>query len=329
MQDMTIQDHEMIIIGAGPAGLCAALYAGRSELDAVLLELGVPGGQLLLTDLVDDYPGLEEVGGMELAQRMADHAKRFGVDVTTARVERVERDDEGRFLVATEGGATYRAPTVIYTAGGTPRMLEVPGESEYTGRGVSYCAICDGAFFKNEEIAVVGGGDAAVEEAEFLTRYASKVTVIHRRDELRAQAVLQHRLLKNPKVEVVWDTVVEEIRGEPTGVNALELRNVKTGETSELPVTGAFIFIGFVPNVNILTEHVDHDPAGYILTDRDMRSSIPGLFAAGDVRSQLVRQITTAVGDATTAVFAAERYLKELEEAEQETAATAPASVSS
>lgn len=319
----------MIIIGAGPAGLCAALYAGRSELDAVLLELGVPGGQLLLTDLVDDYPGLEEVGGMELAQRMADHAKRFGVDVTTARVERVERDDEGRFVVETEGGTTYRAPAVVYTAGGTPRMLDVPGESEYTGRGVSYCAICDGAFFKDEEIAVVGGGDAAVEEADFLTRYASKVTVIHRRDELRAQAVLQQRLLKNPKVEVIWDTVVEEIRGQPTGVTALQLRNVKSGETSELPVSGVFIFIGFLPNVDILSEHVEHDPAGYIVTDRDMRTSIPGLFVAGDVRSQLVRQITTAVGDATTAVFAAEKYLKEREEAEQETAATTPAPVSS
>jgi thioredoxin reductase (NADPH) len=329
MQDMTIQDHEMIIIGAGPAGLCAALYAGRSELDAVLLELGVPGGQLLLTDLVDDYPGLEEVGGMELAQRMADHAKRFGVDVTTARVERVERDDEGRFVVETEGGTTYRAPAVVYTAGGTPRMLDVPGESEYTGRGVSYCAICDGAFFKDEEIAVVGGGDAAVEEADFLTRYASKVTVIHRRDELRAQAVLQQRLLKNPKVEVIWDTVVEEIRGQPTGVTALQLRNVKSGETSELPVSGVFIFIGFLPNVDILSEHVEHDPAGYIVTDRDMRTSIPGLFVAGDVRSQLVRQITTAVGDATTAVFAAEKYLKELEEAEHEATVATPASVSS
>ncbi len=319
----------MIIIGAGPAGLCAALYAGRSELDAVLLELGVPGGQLLLTDLVDDYPGLEEVGGMELAQRMADHAKRFGVDVTTARVERVERDDEGRFVVETEGGTTYRAPAVVYTAGGTPRMLDVPGESEYTGRGVSYCAICDGAFFKDEEIAVVGGGDAAVEEADFLTRYASKVTVIHRRDELRAQAVLQQRLLKNPKVEVIWDTVVEEIRGQPTGVTALQLRNVKSGETSELPVSGVFIFIGFLPNVDILSEHVEHDPAGYIVTDRDMRTSIPGLFVAGDVRSQLVRQITTAVGDATTAVFAAEKYLKELEEAEHEATVATPASVSS
>ncbi len=210
---------------------------------------------------------------------------------------------------------------MIFTAGGTPRRLGVPGEAELLGRGVSYCAICDGAFFKGEEIAVVGGGDAAVEEADFLTRYGSKVTVIHRRDELRAQAVLQSRLERNPKAEIIWDTVVEEIVGGPTGVTGLRLKNVKTGETSELSATGVFIFIGFTPNVEVLGEHVAHDPAGYIETDRDMRSSIPGLFVAGDVRSQLVRQITTAVGDATTAVFAAEKYLQELKEAPAEPAA--------
>lgn len=317
---MEVNDHEMIIIGAGPAGLCAALYAGRSELDVVLLELGLPGGQLLLTDLVDDYPGLEEVGGMELAQKMAEHAKKFGVEATRGRVERVSRGNDGFFLVDVEGGRRYRAPTVIFTAGGTPRPLGVPGESEYLGRGVSYCAICDGAFFKGEEIAVIGGGDAAVEEGEFLTRYASKVTLIHRRDELRAQAVLQNRLLNNPKVEVRWDTVVEEILGDPGGVSGLRLRDVKTEEISELSVTGVFIFIGFTPNVGTLEEHVDHDPSGYIVTDRDMRASIPGMFVAGDVRSQLVRQITTAVGDATTAVFAAEKYLQELEDAHAERA---------
>ncbi len=314
MEASGIRDHEVLIIGAGPAGLCAAMYAGRSEMDAVLLEQGIPGGQLLLTELVDDYPGVEEVGGMELAQRMADHAKKFGVESTQGRVERLERDDEGRFLARLEGGDVYRAPAVIYTAGGTPKRLGIPGEAEFLGRGVSYCAICDGAFFKGEEIAVVGGGDSAVEEGEFLTRYASKVTVIHRRDAFRAQAVLQHRLLRNPKAEVRWDTVVEEIRGEEAGVRTLKLRDVKTGATSELPATGVFIFIGFKPNVDILDEHVEHDAAGYLLTDRDMRTSIPGLFVAGDVRSQLVRQITTAVGDATTAVFAAERYLQEIGE---------------
>lgn len=315
-----IHEHEVIIVGAGPAGLCAALYAGRSEMDAVMLEAGIPGGQLLLTDLVDDYPGIEEIGGFEMAQQMADHARRFGVEATRAHVQRITREDDGRFLVEAEGGARYRAPAVIFTAGGTPKRLGVPGESEFMGKGVSYCAICDGAFFKGEKIAVIGGGDSAVEEGEFLTRYGSSVTLIHRRDQLRAQAVLQKRFLANPKTDVVWNTVVEEIVGDEKGVTGLRLRNAETGETSELEATGVFIFIGFTPNVDILTGvgHLAHDPAGYLTTDRDMRTEVPGLFVAGDVRSQLVRQITTAVGDATTAVFAAEKYLQDLHEREAE-----------
>ncbi|MFQ5690662.1 MAG: thioredoxin-disulfide reductase [Gemmatimonadota bacterium] len=309
---MDVSNHQVIIVGAGPAGLCAALYAGRSELDAVLLDEALPGGQLLLTELIDDYPGVEEVGGMELAERMAAHAGKFGVEVTRGRVVRLERDEEGFFLARMEDESAYRAPTAILTAGGTPSRLGVPGEEEFMGRGVSYCAICDGAFFKGEEIAVVGGGDSAVEEADFLARYASTVTVIHRRDRFRAQSLLQTRLFANPKVQVRWNTVVEEIRGGPSGVTSLALRGVEDGEISELSLAGVFIFIGFRPNVGILAEHVEHDEAGYIITDRDMRTSVPGLFAAGDVRAQLVRQITTAVGDATTAVFAAEKYLQRL-----------------
>ncbi|MFV1987598.1 MAG: thioredoxin-disulfide reductase [Gemmatimonadota bacterium] len=315
--EQTINDHELIIIGAGPAGLCAALYAGRSEMDAVMIEAGFPGGQLLLTELVDDYPGLEEVGGMELAQKMADHAAKFGIEVTRGHVQKVRHEDDGHFTVEVEGGRTYRAPAIVYTAGGTPRPLSVPGEKEYMGRGVSYCAICDGAFFKGEKIAVIGGGDAAVEEGEFLTRYGSSVTLIHRRDELRAQVVLQQRFLKNEKAEVLWDTVVEEIVGENDNVTGLSLRNVKTGERSELSVTGVFIFVGFTPNVSVIDFHLDHDPSGYIQTDRDMRTNVPGFFVAGDVRSQLIRQITTAVGDATTALFAAEKYLQELAEVQE------------
>jgi thioredoxin reductase (NADPH) len=325
----TMRDHELIIVGAGPAGLCAALYAGRSEMDAVLLEQGAPGGQLLLTEMVDDYPGIEEVGGLELAQRMSEHAAKFGVEATYGVVESIRRDGHGRFLVEATDGTVYRAPAIVLTAGGTPRRLGVPGEEEYRGRGVSYCAICDGAFFKGQTIAVVGGGDSAVEEGEFLTRYAEKVYVVHRRDELRAQAVLQDRLLRNPRAEVIWNTVVEEIRGDDSGVTSLALRDVATGDTSELPVTGVFIFVGFEPNTTILDEHVEHDAGGYLLTDRDMRSSIPGLFAAGDVRSQLVRQITTAVGDATTAVFAAEKYLVDLAEREGRDETAAPADAAS
>ena len=335
---MATREHELIIVGGGPAGLCAALYAGRSEMDAVLLEKGMPGGQLLLTELVDDYPGMEDEGGMEMAQKMTAHAEKFGVGPTRATVTSVRRDDEGWFLVETEDGDTYRAPAVVFTAGGEPRRLDVPGEEEYQGKGVSYCAICDGAFFKGETIAVVGGGDSAVEEGEFLTRYAEKVYVIHRRSEFSAQKVLQRRLFQNDKIEVIWNTIVEEIEGdEEEGVQSLRLRKVRTtedggveelDETGQLDVTGVFIFVGFTPNVDILEEHAEHDAGGYLRTDRDMRTSIPGLFAAGDARSQLVRQITTAVGDATTAVFAAEKYLADLhddEEAEEEAPARAAA----
>ncbi|MGH7616348.1 MAG: NAD(P)/FAD-dependent oxidoreductase, partial [Gemmatimonadaceae bacterium] len=197
------------------------------------------------------------------------------------------------------------------TAGGTPVKLGIPGEIEYAGKGVSYCAICDGAFFKNQVIAVVGGGDAATEEADFLTRYAEKVYLIHRRDELRASKILQQRLFANPKIEVVWNTVVDSVDGDDRGlVKTLKLRDVTTNETTDLAATGLFVFVGFRPNTGIIDAHVDHDDMGYLLTDSNMQTSIRGLFAAGDVRAQLTRQVTTAVGDATTAAIAVEKYLK-------------------
>jgi thioredoxin reductase (NADPH) len=303
---------DVLIVGGGPAGLCAALYAGRGMLRTVLLERGATGGELLNTDLIEDYPGFPSVKGHELARLMTEHALKFGAELRQENVESiVKREDDGLFEVACTGGAVYEAPAVILTAGGTPTKLGIPGEVEYAGRGVSYCAVCDGAFFKGEVIAVVGGGDAAVEEADYLTRYASKVYVIHRRDELRASKILQERLFANPKVEVVWDTVVHEVRGGPSGVTALALENVKTGERKDLPVTGFFVFIGFTPNSGLVKQHVAHDPSGYLLTDDRMMTSIPGLFAAGDLRVQLTRQVTTAVGDATTAAIAVEKYLAE------------------
>jgi thioredoxin reductase (NADPH) len=202
---------------------------------------------------------------------------------------------------------------VIITAGGTPVKLGVPGEIEYAGKGVSYCAICDGAFFRNQTIAVIGGGDAATEEADFLTRYADKVYLIHRRDELRSSKILQQRLFANPKVEVIWNSVVERVNGDEQGlVKNLELRDVETGAVRDLPVTGMFVFIGFRPNTGIIDGHVEHDDMGYLRTDQNMQTSIRGLFAAGDVRAQLTRQVTTAVGDATTAAIAVEKYLKAL-----------------
>lgn len=305
------EELDLIIVGAGPAGLCAAIYAGRGMLRSVLLERGVPGGELLNTEWIDDYPGYEHVLGQQLADLMTAHAVKFGADIRQEPVESIVRRDDGIFEVTTGLNGVYEAPTVILTAGGTPTKLEVPGEVEYAGRGVSYCAVCDGAFFKGETLAVIGGGDAAVEEADYLTRYGSKVYVIHRRDQFRASKLLQERLFSNPKIEVIWNKRVREFKGVPSGLQSLELVDTMTGDISSLAATGAFIFIGFRPNTGLVKQHVEHDPNGYLITDDRMMTSLPGLFAAGDVRAQLTRQITTAVGDATTAAIAVEKYLAE------------------
>jgi len=310
-----ILNYDVIIVGAGPAGLCAALYAGRGMLNAIVIERGLPGGEILNTELVEDYIGFESIKGPELAQIMTNHAKKFGAEIVMDTVESIEKLPDGEFDVKTKLGKTYHAPAVIITAGGTPRKLNVPGEVEYAGKGVSYCAVCDGAFFKGEVLAVVGGGDAAVEEADYLTRYAEKVYIIHRRDELRASQIIQKRAFKNPKIEVIWNKVVEEVEGEPKGVTQVRLKDTVTSELSVLPVGGVFILVGFTPNSGLIKGHFDHDAGGYIITDNHMMTSIPGLFAAGDLRVQLVRQITTAVGDATTAAIAVEKYLAELKDA--------------
>jgi thioredoxin reductase (NADPH) len=300
---------DVIIVGAGPAGLCAAMYAGRGLLRSALIERGIPGGELLNTEWIDDYPGFEHILGRQLADLMTAHAVKFGADIRQDTVEAIVRRDDGIFEVATALGHVYEAPTVILTAGGTPTKLEVPGELEYAGRGVSYCAVCDGAFFKGETLAVIGGGDAAVEEADYLTRYGRKVYVIHRRDQFRASKILQERLFANPKIEVLWNKRVREFKGSPAGLQMIELEDTITGEKSTLPATGAFVFIGFQPNTWLVKQHVDHDASGYLITDDRMMTSIPGLFAAGDVRAQLTRQITTAVGDATTAAVAVEKFV--------------------
>jgi thioredoxin reductase (NADPH) len=328
MTELRKTDYDVIIVGAGPAGLCAAMYAGRGMLRALTLERGAPGGELLNTDLVEDYIGFESIKGWELAQRMAEHAKKFGAEIVTDTVERIRRlpdpGNGGRFEVTTASGRVHYAPAVILTAGGTPTKLGVPGEKEYAGKGVSYCAVCDGAFFKGEALAVVGGGDAAVEEADYLTRYASKVHIVHRRDSFRASRILQERVFANPKIEVIWNAVVPEIVGTPRGVDHLVLQDVVTGRSSKLSVGGVFIFIGFKPNTQLVEGHVEHDAAGYLITDGRMMTSMPGLFAAGDVRAQLTRQVTTAVGDATTAAIAVEKYLAALREQEKAKAAAIP-----
>jgi thioredoxin reductase (NADPH) len=311
-----IKTYDVVIIGAGPAGMCAALYTGRSMLKTAVLERGIPGGELLNTEYLDDVLGFPRILGRDLAKRYADHAKEFGAEFHEGvNVELVKKLDDGSFDITTSQGARYRAKAVIVTAGGTPSKLGVPGELEYAGQGVSYCAICDGAFFKGVVLAVAGGGDAATEEADYLTRFATKVYLIHRRDELRASPILQQRLFANPKIEVIWDTVIDEVLGSPAaGVTGLALRNLKSGDTRVLPVGGLFVFIGFKPNTGIIGDHLRHDPMGYVLTDPHMQSSLPGLFVAGDMRAQLTRQVTTALGDGTTAAIAVEKYLKALED---------------
>jgi thioredoxin reductase (NADPH) len=307
----TTHNYEVIIVGAGPAGMCAALYTGRSMLRTVVLERGVPGGELLNTEKLDDWIGEKSILGWELAKKFEDHSREFGAEYVTANVHRVTRLDDGTFEALTDDGERYAAPAVILTAGGTPVKLGIPGEAEYAGKGVSYCAICDGAFFRGQVIAVVGGGDAAVEEADFLTRYAEKVYVIHRRDSFRASKILQERLFANPKVEVIWNAVATEVLGDEQGlVRGIQLLDTMTEETRTLPATGCFVFVGFRPNTGVIDGHFDHDDMGYVKTDAIMQTSIPGLFAAGDLRSQLTRQVTTAVGDATTAAIAVEKYLK-------------------
>lgn len=304
--------YDVIIVGGGPAGLAAGLYTARMNLKVVLVDRGPLGGQLLNTELVEDYPGFETILGSELATKMGDHARKFGLEVRDFEPV-IEIDVEGNTkVVRLESGEELRAPALIMAAGGLPRYLGIPGEKEFWGRGVSYCAVCDGAFFKGQELAVVGGGDAALEEGDFLTRYASKVHIIHRRNELRAQPILVERARANPKIEFILEAAVKEITGNDK-VHAL--RYEQGGQPKELNVGGVFIFVGFVPNSGLFKMHVNHDEAGYILTDRDLQTSVEGIWAVGDVRSQLTKQIATAVGDGTTAAVAASNYVTSLKDA--------------
>jgi thioredoxin reductase (NADPH) len=307
-----MSEYDVVIVGGGPAGLAAALYTARMNLKTVILDRGPLGGQLLNTELVEDYPGFDSILGSELAMKMGEHARRFGVDVRDFEpVKEIDVEGDTK-VVRLESGEEIRTPALIMAAGGLPRYLEVPGEKELWGRGVSYCAVCDGAFFKGQELAVIGGGDAAVEEGEFLTRYASKVYIVHRRSELRAQPILVGRARKNPKVQFIFDAHVQKI----TGDNKVQsIVYEQHGQQNELHVGGVFIFIGFVPNSSLLKVHVDHDEAGYLLTDRNMQTSVEGIWAVGDVRSQLTKQIATAVGDGTTAAVAAQQYISALRDA--------------
>ena len=308
-------DLDLIIIGGGPAGLTAGLYAARANMKTVLLDSKDTGGEILNTELIEDYPGFESVTGAELAKKMADHALKFGLKIETYKPVKEIRSEGDRKIVVLEDGTELSAYAVIVTVGGEPTKLGVPGEQQFHGRGVSYCAVCDGAFFKGADLAVIGGGDSAFQEGLFLTRFAKKLYVVHRRNEFRAQAILQDRLLHMEKVEAITPAVVKEIGGNGD-VKWIEVE--RDGKTERVDVEGVFVFIGFRPvGRHLFKEHVEHDKNGYLITDQYMRTSIPGVYAAGDTRAQLAKQITTAVGDATTAVLHAERYIEELKDIER------------
>ena len=309
------KSYDVIVVGAGPAGLTAALYTGRARLSTLVLERMGVGGQLMNTELIEDYTGFKSIAGHEMARLFEEHMLEHGGEIGYGTVSEVWTEGT-RKRVRTEEGDEYVAKAVIVCSGGTARKLGVPGEEELAGRGVSYCAICDGAFFKDQVIAVVGGGDSAAEEAAFLTRYASKVYVVHRRETMRAQKVLQERLFGNEKVEPVWNAVVEEIGGDGQ-VQWIRTRNVVDGSEGRLEVGGVFVYVGFEPHSALVRDAaVERDEMGFIRTDDKMETGQPGIFVAGDVRAQYVRQITNAVGDATIAAVAATKYLEGLEHVE-------------
>jgi len=303
--------EEVVIIGSGPAGLSAAIYAGRSLLAPLVITGSALGGQAASTGEIENYPGFPNgSSGAELTQLMQQQAEHFGARFQMDEVTEVSLR-EHPFVVKTYG-ATYQAKALIVATGVSPRLLGVPGEAELKGRGVSYCATCDGFFYKDRMVVVVGGGDAAVDEAMFLTRFASKVYVVHRRSRLRAQKVLQERAFANDKLEFVWDSVITQVVGTDT-VTGVGVRNVKTGEEAVLKVDGMFTYIGNVPNTKLLDGKLELDPQGYIVTDRSMHTSVAGVFAAGDVQEHVLKQVATAVGTGAIAAMEADKFISELE----------------
>jgi thioredoxin reductase (NADPH) len=299
--------HDLIIVGGGPAGLTAGLYAARARLTTLLIEQGVPGGQIVNAELVENYPGFPEgISGFDLASSMERQAAKYGLEVAMAEVTGI--DPVGKEKVVHTTGGPYRAGALIIAGGSEHARLGVPGEEELRGKGVSYCATCDGAFFRDQVVAVVGGGNVALNDALFLTRFGSRVIVIHRRDQLRATRILQERAFAQPKVEFVWDTVVRSIEGEGE-VSALRLTNVKSGEESTLEASGVFIAVGLRPNTGYLKGVLALTPEGFILVDGRMATDVPGVFAAGDIRAGSPRQVSSAVGDGAVAAISAEEYL--------------------
>jgi len=305
-----MNQYDVIIIGGGPGGLSAAIYAGRSRLKTMIIEKSpVLGGQVLTTECIDNYPGFAaQCQSFALTNTMEQQIKTLHVEIKTAEVLSIEQNADKTFQVNC-ADANYQAKSLILATGAHPRKLGVVGEKELTGRGVSYCATCDGPFFNNAEVFVIGGGDSAVEEASYLTRFAKKVWLVHRRDKLRAAPILQDRVFNNPKIEILWDSVLQEIRGE-NKVEQVVIKNVKSGEEAVYPAEGVFIYVGILPNTQFVKDFVHLDDAGFILTERTMETNRPGVFAAGDVRDTPLRQIITAASDGAIAAFFANKYIE-------------------
>ena len=301
--------YDTMIIGAGPAGMTAALYAARSNLKVALLERGIYGGQMNNTAEIENYPGYARISGPELAEKMFEPLENLGVEHLFGYVEKIE--DHGDYKKIITEDEAFETKTVILASGANHRHLGVPGEEEYNSRGVSYCAVCDGAFFRDEDLLVVGGGDSAVEEAIFLTRFAKSVTIVHRRDQLRAQKLLQERAFANEKISFIWDSVVKEIKGDDRKVTSVVFENVKTGQSSESDFGGVFVYVGLDPVSDFVKDLGICDEAGWIVTDQHMKTAIDGIYAIGDVRQKDLRQITTAVGDGAVAGQEVYKYITE------------------
>ncbi|MCT4783989.1 MULTISPECIES: thioredoxin-disulfide reductase [Exiguobacterium] len=305
--------YDVIIIGAGPAGMTAALYASRANLSTLMIERGIPGGQMANTEDIENYPGYDSILGPDLSQKMFDHSKAFGAEYAYGDVQRIS--DETEYKVVHAHNRDYKARAIILASGAQYKKIGVPGEEELGGRGVSYCAVCDGAFFKGKNLFVIGGGDSAVEEGVFLTRFAEKVTIVHRRDELRAQKILQKRAFDNPKIDFIWNHTLQEIKEVDGKVGGARLVSTIDGTESDYDIDGVFIYIGmnpitgFVQDLGILNEQ------GYIVTNEAMETKIPGIFAAGDVRDKTLRQVVTATNDGSIAAQNAQHYIEGLLEA--------------
>lgn len=306
----TTNIYDVIIIGAGPAGMTAAVYTSRANLSTLMLERGIPGGQMANTEEIENYPGFDHILGPDLSNKMFEHAKKFGAEYAYGDVKEIIDGEEYKTIKA--GSKEYKARAIIITTGAEYKKMGIPGENELGGRGVSYCAVCDGAFFKQKNLVVVGGGDSAVEEGVYLTRFADKVTIVHRRDELRAQKILQDRAFANDKIDFIWSHTVKEINDENGKVGSVTLVSTKDGAEQEFKADGVFIYIGMLPLTKPFAELGILNDEGYIVTNEKMETAVPGIYAAGDVREKMLRQVVTATGDGSIAAQAAQHYIEEL-----------------